>query len=89
MGKAQEKSDDLVGQTLLDFKLTKVMAVGWSSTIYEAIDSKGQKLAVKILNRDLAENPALVKQFLASGWYLFAGFEDKAVPCHHGIGQEP
>jgi len=60
------ESDPLLGQ-LLDgrYQITREIAVGGMSTVYEATHVKiGRIVAIKVLHRDMAGDPELVGRFL-------------------------
>ncbi len=60
------QSDPLLGQ-LLDgrYQITREIAVGGMSTVYEATHVKiGRIVAIKVLHRDMAGDPELVGRFL-------------------------
>ena len=60
----RDPNDELLGQTLGGWQLTRLIGRGGMGRVYEAQDGKGRrKVALKVLSEDLAADPAFVKRF--------------------------
>lgn len=60
----EETSDDLVGQTIGRYRITRLIGAGGMGRVYEAVvSSLGKSVAVKILSQDLAKNREASQRF--------------------------
>src|SRR5882672_7754136 len=65
MNEAEQRSATLVGSLLQGaYQVTRVIGEGAMGTVYEAVQTRlDKRVAVKVLARDLAENPEALARF--------------------------
>jgi serine/threonine-protein kinase len=79
-GEADFEGEFLVGTTLCDkWRVVRQLGRGGMSTVYEAEDPAGGRVAVKVLHESLAKSPRTRERFLREGRLLNAVRHDDAV----------
>ncbi len=65
MSEAEQRSPTLVGSVLQGaYQVTRVIGEGAMGTVYEAVQTRlDKRVAVKVLARDLADNPEALARF--------------------------
>jgi hypothetical protein len=58
-----DPADDLVGAVLGAWRLRRSIGHGGMGRVYEAADASGRRVAVKVLARDLADDPSFARRF--------------------------
>lgn len=67
---AGARQRDRVGERLADFELEEVIGRGGMATVWRASADRGETVALKVMNPELAEDPLLRKKFLREGAVL-------------------
>ena len=81
-------SESLTGQTLNEYEIRDRIALGSISTVYDAYQpSLKRKVALRILNKPLRTNPALIKAFMSEA-ELLAQLEHPHILPIHSCGVE-